>query len=1343
MPHLQRAHKPRDKSQTAKSEGRESSAPAAPVAATAWLAAPAPAPFSLGGVQRKVAIGESNDAYERQADQVANRVVSGGRVPPGSISPIAPASVGASAQREAKPEEKKKDDKPAAPAVQREVKPEDKKKDIKSAGAELQRQAKPDEKRKDDKPPTPSPVQKQAKPEEKQKEDQPAKPAPVQKQAKPEEKKKDDKSTAPTTVQKQSKPEEKKKDNQPAPVQKQAKPDDKQKDDKPSPAPVQKQTKPEDKKNDDKPTTLQRSVRPEDKKKEEVPGTLPVQRAGADHAAEKEEPVQASRSGQAAAAGPSMQKAAAQAIGNKGTGEPLNSSTRGTLESALGTDLSDVRVHHDSRAHEAADALNARAFTHQNDIWLGGGESQSDTRLMAHEATHVVQQTGSVHRQLVQRAGAPPPDPSKATTPPPGATPTGNTKTGLLDPTAKTITFDELPIPAFKANKSNYSAHLPLIRKKDYKRGNPNQRDKWRDKLDKAGIEKQLTDKTQPVKKGMPSESPQYVFKVPTHSGGKPFMIGTIPEIAVQLTTPYWGGTSKTPDAKTFDVDHIVELQVADWDTNNSWANETPNMELLESSANQASGRIIADAIDSKVNEYLKTANPGAAKAAEPVDPKAPIVGKEAIKRDYDLVFNRAKGAGGPSVGKTDVWTKDQIEKGDHLGPVEASSLDDIGGKGRVLVFSGAAGGLGRTFLWNDTDTKPKTPSDKTWPKPFNVKSYSFDTSVGSEKSEKLGTVTLFIGADNPKWEPYPDLEMPVLRIPGARHAGHLNRQDVRAVTGKLSKKGASPIQVDQFDLTPEGILATGRILPDVPLIKEAGIEFELRGDDVKIFKTFKTGELTAPKPLSITDSALTISASTAGGLAVDGQVNFAIEKVGAGFLKGMGSTKGGFSLAGSFDFDSQLFDPANVHVEYKDHEFSGGGKIGIKPGKIRGIKSATIDASFGAGVINAHGSITPDIPGIEQADLSMHHDEKSGLTISGDLQLKKDIPGLAGGSIHAEVNKKEDKYVVKASGEATPKIPGISSKLTVTYDDGAFDATVTAGYEKGMLKGSVTVGATNRPVDDSGKPAEAPAAKADKITLYGGGSVTLQLAPWLQATAAIKFKPDGDVQVMGKIALPSVLDIFGEKKVAKNIFKIGILIPIVPGVSLNVGGGLDLDAGIGPGQLQEMEVDVTYDPAKEDETLVHGHAALHIPAHAGLRMNVHAALDVGIPLADIEGGIELGGSLGIEGALHAGVDVDWSPKKGLVLDASAEIYGEPKFRFDITGYVKVEVGVGWLSKTLWEKRWELAAVEYGSGLRLGLKLPVHYEEGKPFNVSLSDIQFQVPDVDPMSVLKGLIDKIT
>lgn len=82
------------------------------------------------------------------------------------------------------------------------------------------------------------------------------------------------------------------------------------------------------------------------------------------------------------------------AIKNPGPGEPLNPRTKHTLESGFGVDLGDVRVHSDGSSRQTAHALKARAFTHGKDIWLGPGESQSDTRLMAHEATHVVQQTG-------------------------------------------------------------------------------------------------------------------------------------------------------------------------------------------------------------------------------------------------------------------------------------------------------------------------------------------------------------------------------------------------------------------------------------------------------------------------------------------------------------------------------------------------------------------------------------------------------------------------------------------------------------------------------------------------------------------------------------------------------------------------------------------------------------------------------------------------------------------------------------------------------------------------------------------------------------------------------------
>ena len=73
-------------------------------------------------------------------------------------------------------------------------------------------------------------------------------------------------------------------------------------------------------------------------------------------------------------------------------GAPIKPPVLQKLESGIGADFSHVRVHENAQAHEAARAINAKAFTHKSDIWLGQGESQDDIGLMAHEATHVVQQ---------------------------------------------------------------------------------------------------------------------------------------------------------------------------------------------------------------------------------------------------------------------------------------------------------------------------------------------------------------------------------------------------------------------------------------------------------------------------------------------------------------------------------------------------------------------------------------------------------------------------------------------------------------------------------------------------------------------------------------------------------------------------------------------------------------------------------------------------------------------------------------------------------------------------------------------------------------------------------------
>jgi hypothetical protein len=76
-------------------------------------------------------------------------------------------------------------------------------------------------------------------------------------------------------------------------------------------------------------------------------------------------------------------------------GQPLEAETRAFMEPRFGHDFSQVRVHKDGLVAESAGMVNALAYTLGNHIVFG--EYTPDTlagrRLMAHELTHVIQQS--------------------------------------------------------------------------------------------------------------------------------------------------------------------------------------------------------------------------------------------------------------------------------------------------------------------------------------------------------------------------------------------------------------------------------------------------------------------------------------------------------------------------------------------------------------------------------------------------------------------------------------------------------------------------------------------------------------------------------------------------------------------------------------------------------------------------------------------------------------------------------------------------------------------------------------------------------------------------------------
>jgi hypothetical protein len=86
-----------------------------------------------------------------------------------------------------------------------------------------------------------------------------------------------------------------------------------------------------------------------------------------------------------------------RALGDAGS--PMDAATRDFMEAKFGRDFGDVRIHTGSTAGQSARAVDALAYTLGSNVVFRSGEyspgTESGRRLLAHELTHVIQQTGS------------------------------------------------------------------------------------------------------------------------------------------------------------------------------------------------------------------------------------------------------------------------------------------------------------------------------------------------------------------------------------------------------------------------------------------------------------------------------------------------------------------------------------------------------------------------------------------------------------------------------------------------------------------------------------------------------------------------------------------------------------------------------------------------------------------------------------------------------------------------------------------------------------------------------------------------------------------------------------
>jgi hypothetical protein len=149
---------------------------------------------------------------------------------------------------------------------------------------------------------------------------------------------------------------------------------------------------------------MNRAVMPEDEKDKELAG---LQRQPEEEEDKNVPPVARSAAGDVQEVGGDVESGI-RAL--PGAGRPLPTDVRSDMESRMGFDFGGVRIHTDSGAGQLAREVSAHAFTVGNDVVFANNQYRPETtdgrKLLAHELTHVVQQTGAPEQRRDGANGA-------------------------------------------------------------------------------------------------------------------------------------------------------------------------------------------------------------------------------------------------------------------------------------------------------------------------------------------------------------------------------------------------------------------------------------------------------------------------------------------------------------------------------------------------------------------------------------------------------------------------------------------------------------------------------------------------------------------------------------------------------------------------------------------------------------------------------------------------------------------------------------------------------------------------------------------------------------------------
>lgn len=1058
----------------------------------------------------------------------------------------------------------------------------------------------------------------------------------------------------------------------------------------------------------------------------------------------KKPPLQRSAAGLSTASGPTSLVDRVMSE----SGQPLDSVTRGFMESRFGHDFSQVRIHTDAQAAESARSVDAKAYTVGHDIAFDQGHydprTESGQHLLAHELAHTIQQQG-LQRTGISSLADQGPEYQRLER----EADLAAERVMRGQPIAGGMLSQSGPRLSRKrgGGKDKAEEHKIESRYKDVEMETGHKVTPEKKISSKVGSkDKELTsfevDRLElhpvkgPVTKEWESKTKARALRaIITMQGTKAQEAGlwqmrvssddlrsrwvnkrgwkTGDALDEAWKKAYKTATGETAaDADVFprvkgracEMDHIIELQVGG-------DNTQENIQILDRTENGMSGSLIkqqvfglAESIADKMDESERPAQ-------------------------IRMIFNKVE-MKGEAACEACCKTAQKLGKPTQEGKADKST--------EILIDYPIMAG-GNTVVLRISE-KTKTPAIFESGIQENVSGAEIIPGLLLMTLRRVGKGKDTISAmvDNRDRTRLP------ITMPPRGTGVVLNVGEDRALTlSDSAKKNAgiaftydylSPGRFTRLEIVSGGVAGEGYITPaKVPFLKRLDVAFS--PDYFRLKAPLDKEKLKPPFPgVKITDASLAMDLAPT--LKPVGTIAFEF-----GGAKKLASSKvevsadgGGLKLTGTLAVFLPGVDEAKGEIKYQGGEWSGGVHIEASQMKLPYVKGGAVDVFLKAGKLDAAGKVNLELPGKNEASLELNY-TKNKWVFQGRGRIKVKSPYLK--PIQAGIWYDGELFVAK--GQAGFAFSGLEGTVDATYENkGGREKVYGKGdikIDKGRAKGNIVV----------------ELHPNEKIT--GKGRLSYEIKKDLVANAGITLDENQKITFDGELSFPDIklFRRFPEKEEDRTIFAASGSIPI-PGASIGpiglkvkLWGSLGYYYYVGPGVLTGVRAAVKFSPFEADPDFTFNlKAKASIPAGGGIRGKVGADVVIDALIAEVGGGLNVGASAGLEGKVELGGEIGYSKDK-LSVDALAYIGGSVVLAAALNARVYAEAGV-WKFKVRTEKTWKLAGGTFDTGLSLGVKLPLHYDSIDGFRMpKLSDIKPEPEklDLNPSKMLENLFGGAT